>query len=206
MVAGSPGTLPLQLPYATGCHKVNRRLNMTGYQKHQSGVALIIGLIVLLVLTIIMISALKVTTLEERMAGNSQDHNVAFQAAESALREAEAYIESGAPAFAPLNLSGSPFRTTTEPYCVSGLCSVTDPLQSEVFPTVNGAKLTATTGIADIRAEPKYIIELIRTDPSIDSSRIYATFRITTIASGRDANSSVQLQSTYRLHALSFTH
>ncbi|MCP4048669.1 MAG: pilus assembly protein PilX [Gammaproteobacteria bacterium] len=178
---------------------------MTGYQKHQSGVALIIGLIVLLLLTIIMISALKVTALEERMAGNSQNHNVAFQAAESALREAEAYIESGIPAFAPLELSGSPFRTTTEPYCVNGLCSVTDPLQSEVFPYVNGAKLTAATGIAGIVAEPEYIIELIRTDASTDSSRIYATFRITTRAWGED-NSLVLLQSTYRLHALSFTH
>jgi len=179
---------------------------MTGYRKHQSGVALIIGLIVLLLLTIIMISALKVTALEERMASNSQNHNVAFQAAESALREAEAYIRSTAPAFVPLKLSGSPFRTTTEPYCVEGLCSTTDPLQSEVFPDVSGAKITATTGIAGIVAEPEYIIELIRTDPSVDSSRVYATFRITTRAWGADINSLVQLQSTYRLHALSFTH
>jgi type IV pilus assembly protein PilX len=179
---------------------------MTGYQKHQSGIALIVGLIVLLLLTIIMISALKVTALEERMAGNSQNHNVAFQAAESALREAEAYIESGDTPFVPLKLSGSPFRTTTEPYCVDGLCSTTAPLQSEAFPNVNGAKITATTGIAGIVAEPEYIIELIRTDPSVDSSRIYATFRITTRAWGGDTNSLVQLQSTYRLHALSFTH
>jgi type IV pilus assembly protein PilX len=185
---------------------VNRRLNMTGYQKHQSGIALIVGLIVLLLLTIIMISALKVTALEERMAGNSQNHNVAFQAAESALREAEAYIESGDTPFVPLKLSGAPFRTNTEPYCVTGLCSTTVPLQSEEFPNVNGAKMTATTGIAGIVAEPEYVIELIRTDPSVDSSRVYATFRITTRAWGGDANSLVQLQSTYRLHALSFTH
>jgi type IV pilus assembly protein PilX len=179
---------------------------MTGYQKYQSGMALIIGLIVLLLLTIIMISALKVTVLEERMAGNSQNHNVAFQAAESALREAEAYIESGAVPFVPLKLSGAPFRSAAGDSCINGLCITTDPLQSEIFPGVDGAKITATTGIAGIVAEPEYIIELIRTDPSVDSSRIYATFRITTRAWGGDSNSLVQLQSTYRLHALSFTH
>ena len=179
---------------------------MTGYQKHQSGVALIIGLIILLLLTIIMISALKVTALEERMSGNSQNHNVAFQAAESALREAEAFIESGATAFAPLKLSGAPFRSATGDSCVNGLCITTDPLQSEIFPGVDGTRTTASTGIVGIAAEPEYIIELIRTDPSVDSSRVYATFRITTRAWGGDTNSLVQLQSTYRLHALSFTH
>jgi len=189
---------------------------MTGYQKHQSGVALIVGLIVLLLLTIIMISALKVTALEERMAGNSQSHNVAFQAAESALREAEAFIESGDPVFAPLKLSGAPFRDDGETSCVNGLCSTTDPLQSEIFPDISdgeGAMITASTGLPGLPLdsdgnlmEPQYIIELIRTDPSVDSSRVYATFRITTRAWGGDGTSLVQLQSTYRLHALSFTH
>lgn len=178
---------------------------MTGNHKQQSGIALIISLIILLLLTIIMISALQVTTMEERMAGNSQAHNVAFQAAESALRDAEAYIESGAVPFNPLRLSSAPFRNTTSPYCVDGLCSFSDPLQSEIFPNVDGGMITATTGIEGIVAEPQYIIELIRTDPSVDSSRLYATFRITARAWGGDSNSHVELQSTYRLHALSFT-
>ena len=65
--------------------------------------------------------------------------------------------------------------------------------------------IAATTGIANIDAEPQYIIELIRVDPSVDSSRLYATFRITARAWGSDSNSLVELQSTYRLHALSFT-
>lgn len=185
---------------------MNGRSNMTGHRSKESGIALIVGLIVLLLLTIIMLSALKVTALEERMAGNSQNHNVAFQAAESALREAEAFIESGANAFAPLKLSGAPFRDNDENICQHGLCSTTDPLQSEIFPNVVGTRITASTGIAGIVAEPEYIIELIRTDPSVDSSRVYATFRITTRAWGGDTNSLVQLQSTYRLHALSFTH
>ncbi len=178
---------------------------MTGYNKHQSGMALIIGLVMLLLLTIIMISAVRVTALEERLAGNMQNHNIAFQAAESALREAEAYIESGAVPFDPLKLSSAPFRNTTSPFCVNGLCSDSGPLQSDIFPNVDGGKITADTGITTVYSEPTYIIELVRIDPSLDSSRIYATFRITAGARGGDSSSFVQLQTTYRLHALSFT-
>jgi len=160
----------------------------------------------LLLLTIIMIVAIQVTALEERMAGNSRNHNIAFQAAESALREAEARIRTPGPPFHPLRLSDAPFRNTDSPYCVDGLCSDSGGIQSDVFPSVDGAKKTAATGIGTITAEPEYIIELMRIDPSVDSSRVYATFRITTRAWGGDTNSLVQLESTYRLHALSFAH
>ncbi len=180
---------------------------MTGYNKHQSGIALMIGLVMLLLLTIIMIAAMRVTMLEERMAGNLRNHNIAFQAAESALREAEAFIDSGDAVFDPLMLSNGPFQNTA-PFCVNGLCGTSLPLQSDQLSTLSSAVMqTAATGIATIPFEPEYIIELIRTDPSTDSSRLYAIFRITTRAWGGDSkNSLVQLQSTYRLHVLSFSH
>ncbi len=54
----------------------------------ESGAALIVGLFFLLILTMMGVAALRTTTLEERMAGNSRDSNIAFQSAESALREA----------------------------------------------------------------------------------------------------------------------
>lgn len=180
-------------------------LTMTGYKRQQSGIALIISLVMLALLAIITIVAMQVTSLEEKMAGNARNHNIAFQAAESALREAEALINGGGTEFYPLKLSSGPFQNTTAPVCVSGLCGVTEPLQSESFPSVAG-KQTAVSGIANIVAEPEYIIELIRVDPSTDSGRVYATFRITTQAWGGDINSLVQLQSTYRLHALSFIY
>ncbi len=178
---------------------------MTRISKQQSGMVLIIGLIILLLLTIITITAFKVTALEERMAGNLRNHNIAFQAAESALREAEAFIDSDADELDPLKLSNGPFQNTTAPVCVDGLCGTSLPLQSDDISNIAGKK-TAATGLASISAEPEYIIELIRIDPSTDSGRVYATFRITTRAWGGDINSVVQLQSTYRLHALSFVH
>jgi len=60
----------------------------------QAGVALVVSLIFLLVITIIAVAGLRSTTLQERMAGNTRDRNLAFQAAESGVREAEEFIES----------------------------------------------------------------------------------------------------------------
>lgn len=56
----------------------------------QSGIVLIVSLFILVLLTIIGVSGMKVTSLEEKMAGNDRDENVAFQAAETALRVGEA--------------------------------------------------------------------------------------------------------------------
>ena len=39
------------------------------------------------------LSAMTATTLEEKMAGNSRDYNMALQAAEAALRDAEADLK-----------------------------------------------------------------------------------------------------------------
>lgn len=57
--------------------------------RRQSGMTLIVGLIVLLLLTIIGISGMKITSLEGKMAGNDRDQSLAFQAAETALRAGE---------------------------------------------------------------------------------------------------------------------
>jgi type IV pilus assembly protein PilX len=178
-----------------------------GIPRKQTGVALIVSLVILLLLTLVMITAIRVTSLEQKMAGNMYQDNIAFQSAESSLREAEAFLDSGAPVVKPLKLSAPPFGAVSEGLaCINGMCAETDPLQSSKFPSVDGAVATAATGISNIYQEPQYIVELIRVDPSTDSSRLYATFRITTQAWGNDRNSLVTLQSTYRLHVLSFVH
>ena len=60
-----------------------------GALKHQSGAVLPISLIMLLLLTLIGVTGSQMTGLEEKMAGNMRDRNIAFQAAEAALRDAE---------------------------------------------------------------------------------------------------------------------
>ena len=48
----------------------------------------------LLVMTVLGVSAMRNTTLQERMAGNLRDSNLAFQSAERALREGEKFLRS----------------------------------------------------------------------------------------------------------------
>ena len=59
------------------------------YLHKQTGSALIVSLTILLVLTILGVSAMRTTSLEDKMAGNARDSQTAFEAAEFALRQAE---------------------------------------------------------------------------------------------------------------------
>lgn len=58
----------------------------------QRGAALVISLLMLLVMTVLGLAAMQVTRMEERMAGNSRDVNLAFQGAEAGLRDSEELI------------------------------------------------------------------------------------------------------------------
>ncbi len=60
--------------------------------KRQSGVALPIGLMLLLVVTVIGIGSFQTTVMEERMSGNLRKRSVALQVAEAALRAGEREI------------------------------------------------------------------------------------------------------------------
>lgn len=60
----------------------------------QKGSALIIGLILLLVITILAVSGVRESLLQERMSGNWHDRNMAFQATEGALREGERWLDA----------------------------------------------------------------------------------------------------------------
>ncbi len=60
--------------------------------KQQQGIALIISLVILLVLTILGVQSMSTSVLEERMAGNYRDKKMAFEAAESALKAGEAFL------------------------------------------------------------------------------------------------------------------
>ncbi|WP_409524651.1 pilus assembly PilX family protein [Nitrincola sp. MINF-07-Sa-05] len=64
--------------------------------KKQQGVALVVAMIMLVVATLIGLSSIRSTTLQERMTANLYDRSVAFQNAETALRAAEMSISSTA--------------------------------------------------------------------------------------------------------------
>lgn len=67
-------------------------------KSNQNGSALVISLMILLVLSLLGMSAVQVSTVEERMAGNLRNSNLAFQAAETALRDGEADLAAAVPA------------------------------------------------------------------------------------------------------------
>ncbi|MFC4260131.1 PilX N-terminal domain-containing pilus assembly protein [Marinobacter lacisalsi] len=62
----------------------------------QQGSALIVSLIMLLLISLIGISSMQGTVLQERMASNLQDRNIAFQASERALKVGENWLAANA--------------------------------------------------------------------------------------------------------------
>ncbi len=60
-------------------------LRITGMKKQQ-GIVLVVALLILVVMTVLGVSMLSSSTLEERMASNLQSQNATFQAAESCVR------------------------------------------------------------------------------------------------------------------------
>lgn len=65
---------------------MNKAIKLPG---RQQGASLVVVLILLLVMTLLGLAVLRGTLLEERMSANMYDRSLAFQQAESALREAE---------------------------------------------------------------------------------------------------------------------
>jgi type IV pilus assembly protein PilX len=69
------------------------RARPTRARGRQQGAVLILGLVILLVVTMVGISGQQSTVLQERMAGNMRQNNVALQAAEAALQVGLAYVD-----------------------------------------------------------------------------------------------------------------
>jgi len=65
------------------------KISLRRSQRLQNGFVLITALIFLVILAVLGISSMQASTLQERMAGNLRDRNIALQAAELALRDAE---------------------------------------------------------------------------------------------------------------------
>jgi type IV pilus assembly protein PilX len=62
------------------------------FTRAETGSALIVAMIFLLLMTLIGTAAMRGSTMQERMASNWRDWNLAFQSAEAALREAERFL------------------------------------------------------------------------------------------------------------------
>ena len=98
-------------------------MKISNYPTRQCGAALVTSLIFLTVLTILGMSTLGTSLLESRMAGNMRDRNLAFQAAEMGLRDAELFIlKSGRIKENILVEMGSDAGDYTGQACTYGFC------------------------------------------------------------------------------------
>ncbi len=193
--------------------------------KQQSGVVLVISLIMLLALTLIGVTSSSVTGLQEKMAANNKDINLAFQAAEAALRNAETVI-----ATRPIEFAAMRKLTATDP--AQGKLGYYSKLNDDETSTTgatikspepdyyntmdwSSTKVISYTGTkpAGTVKTPVYIIEEIKSEPlassstddtleggavQIASGRTTVWMRITAHGWGSNENSAVTLQSIAR--------
>lgn len=163
-------------------------------QKQQSGVVLVISLIILLLLTILGVTAMQVNGLEEKMAGNSRDQNIAFQAAESALVEAEKFILNN-PTDEVITYNGD-----------NGLLGMSNDEPTNYFDlAVWGESQIGTnpnTNSFELAEPPQYIIKKISLIlPGTPGGETKTYFKITARAVGRSAGTQVILQE-YFVHKI----
>ncbi len=119
--------------------------------QRQQGAVLIISLVILLVITTLAVGSMQNTMLEEKMAGNISDRNLAFQSTESAVREAEVYVEGVASLGDFDGTGGLIGRTDIEP-----------SLYSQSVWDTTGSHVVATTDFGS-HAPPRYFIKHLTT-------------------------------------------
>ena len=175
---------------------------MTTINHTQRGAVLIISLIMLLLMTILGITAMRTGLLEEKMAANSRDQTLAFQAAEIALRDAETWLMSQATE--PLPTDDGSNRVWN--------ADILDPVANNAIgwwqePNRNAAWWTANSeafapNIDNVNSSPLTITEyhqyisddLVVGDGNADAGRVF--YRITAKGTGGSDQSRVLLQST----------
>lgn len=190
---------------------------------HQKGLALFMSLVILLVVTLLGVASVQTTMMEEQMSRNSRDANIAMLAAESAIEDGETYIETlGAAQAADDAAKLAAGETPVELLAfidvdaeANGLyfeasSTATPNWVSVVWSDPDGSYLSASTSIAGVETQPKYIIEYIKTVNVVERDSINVNnvgqsvvtgrsqiFRVTAFGTGGSADARAMLQSTY---------
>ncbi|KZC36031.1 hypothetical protein RHOFW510R12_07960 [Rhodanobacter sp. FW510-R12] len=126
----------------------------------QRGVALVVALILLVVLTLVGLAAVRGTIMQQKMTSNFSDRQIAFQVGEAALRQAQITVQ-GVP---------TPVTTATLPATIrncspgSGTVCLANPLTDTTLPpadivSVPVGSFNANSGGGLAAGQPKYVIE-----------------------------------------------
>jgi type IV pilus assembly protein PilX len=176
------------------------RLNHTTTTNKQAGSVLIISLIMLVAMTLIGITAMRTSVLEEKMAGNMRDKELAFQAAEAALRAAEQSIQDNVISTVDFDDDGS-----------DGLYDMTyDDIWTSIdWDSDDSLEYTDFDSSYNIGTAPRYVIQhMATTGNELDELNLdnqgqgtgggeIESFLITVRASGGTDKSYVYIQSTW---------
>ncbi|USD22093.1 pilus assembly PilX family protein [Microbulbifer variabilis] len=172
--------------------------------KQERGATLLVGLVMLLLMTFIGLAAIRGSGMQELMAGNMRDRQLAFQAAESALRVAEENI------ITELN---KPISTIFDGDTV-GYGDELDGSKNSGFWldfSWSGVSVKADLDLESIASQPIYIVEKVTTEASntgetggaidlesVDKGVPPNYYRITSRGVGGTENTVVILQSTMK--------
>lgn len=190
--------------------------------KRQSGSVLLISLIMLLILTVIGIASISGVSMTQKMANSQKDYDIAFEMAEAALVEGEAWVDAYDPGFKQAHLQTNCTGTNcwkancTNGQCFNGtfpdafgtLCELSPPTKDVWEEESNWTARAKEYSVAVAAiSKPKYLIEFMCYTPKNPAAvattppdygdwvRIY---RITALGYGTNPDTRVMLQSTYR--------
>jgi type IV pilus assembly protein PilX len=138
--------------------------------RKQRGAALVIGLLMLLILTMLAISGMNSASVEFIMAGNEQYHQNAFQAAETGIAQAMA---TG---------TYNPGNPAIQTVAASVPSSTTDAYSAAISRQLNGAPQSALMWVGTITNSAAYHFEILSTGNSVRNSLANNTQGVVIIA------------------------
>jgi type IV pilus assembly protein PilX len=165
----------------------------------QRGAVLVVGLVLLLLLTLIGVTAFSVATQDERMAGNTRDRLRAFEAAELALRECERHLSGLLPPV--FSADGSADAGMYAAPAVDRMPAGQEKWETITWDTEPSRRLS---GVAEVAEQPRCIVQQLGRGLSSDASlRAEAApapalaYRVTGRGVGVNRDTAVVLQSTF---------
>jgi len=181
----------------------------------QRGAVLVVSLLILLVMTVLGVAAMGSTTLQERMANNNRQQQVAFQAAEAALRAAETFLGNTISDATALRTNFNSVVPVAGLYAerapMTGVATYPLPAGFDIYDDndwLAAGSAVEVISLTSVTQRPRYIIEYVGrvgAPPNDYSGKKPDTrqfgFRITAIGWGEGAapNARYLLQSSYRI-------
>ena len=153
----------------------------------QRGVTMVMALVFLLILTGLGAWAAVNNSLQERMAGNTRNRDLAFQAAEAALKDAEKTL----PTWRLLAFDGS----------AAGLLPYDATTANDLNHWRNDAQWasyrTATATLSQVSSPPRYVVQKLANTENPLNAGVFdvENYRITARAEGGNASAMVIVQS-----------